>query len=217
MVKSFDIGPSRPKKRKKNNSIKPKRGSSSWLSWIFLLIVIIIASSFLTSKNTNENEPPQSSIDNEILAQKVENEEKSKTTPQVNSEQESPNTPNKDLQNSLSEIKQEDIEKKTENIENNTLESINKLELKIKILNGTGEAKQAAKAKNELEKKGYIIAIIDTAKNIYNTSHIYYADSHFESSKKIQQDLNINAKLEQNKNITTNFDLVIVLGKNYTK
>lgn len=217
MVKSFDIGPSRKKKRKKENYSKTSKKSNSWISWIFLIIVIFIASSFLTTNsNTNHNELPKSSINNEVLAEKVENNEESKITPQVTLDQESPNKASEDLSKSVSEAKEED-KIFSDNINNQTIDSINKLELKIKILNATGEPKQAAKAKDDLEKKGYVIAKIDTAKNVYKTSYIYYSDSQFESSQQINQDIKINAILEQNKNITSNFDLVIVIGKNYIK
>jgi len=227
-MKGFDIIPkkSKPKRknrfRKKGSSHKrsPYSSSGSIFSWIILIGTIIAISSFMTSNQTinDTNKPPESSIKNQVLADKLDDSEnKKKSAIKQSEKEESPENSNKNLDNAIPEpnSKTQDSDTIHSQSKQSISTTLNKLELKIKILNGSGKSKQAANAKERLEQAGYMIASIDTANNIYNTSIIYHNKDKSENLDDIFNILEVTAKSEIDPNITKEYDYVIVIGKDY--
>ncbi len=219
MGMGFDIvsGSPKPQKKAKKRSNHRDKKSGSIFSWLFLIAAIFIVGSFLASNKSLNEKLPETSINNEVLADKLD-EEKQEVIPQVSKDDQSPKNPTDDLGNAVSESSEKDGTQTSEDIKdtkNSSFASLNKLELKIKILNGSGETKQAANAKERLEQAGYIIAKIDTANNIYATTVIYCNKDNEEHAGQISQDLDVNAKTDTNSKITGKYDYVIVVGKDY--
>lgn len=220
MGRGFDIIAGSPKPQKKNRSKShgKKRIGSSFFSWILIIIVIIIIYSFLNSNKSITTNPPESSISNDKLANSLEDSENSKKiTPQVSSNAESPVNPSNDLKNATAENQITKDSTQQINSTNTAQNTLNKMELKIKILNGSGKSGIAASAKDKLEQNGYVVAETGTAKNLYNTTFVYYRQDKAEAVQEISQALNIEIKSEENNDLVRNYDLLIVLGKNYAQ
>jgi len=90
----------------------------------------------------------------------------------------------------------------------------NKQDIKIELLNGSGKNGLADQTKKELEDLGYVISKTGTARNIYNSTVIYF-NTGKESEANLLKDAltNFQSKTNSNSSLTGNYDIVIVLGK----
>ncbi len=111
---------------------------------------------------------------------------------------------NKDIISSLS----------SSSISQNSVTNTSKDDIRIKVLNATKINGLANKAKNELNSAGY--AKIDTGNTELNDKSIVLANDS-EKLKAIKQDLNIkNSDKKENKAEYNDYDVIIILGKDFT-
>ena len=224
MRHGFDIEPVHKTRKKTKSQAKLNRKSNSVLSWVILILITIAATSFLTStSNQQKSNTPKSSIEFEVLADKETQKAAEKET-KANIINDASKDTGIDLENANNQSDYSEINNNQDNDQNQenptaspnpATTTLDMMELKIKILNGSNQAKIAAKAKDFLEKKGYVIAKIGNAKNTYNKTYIYYHKGKINQAKQISQSFNIQTKIEENNQLTQNYDLVIVVGKDY--
>lgn len=211
MGRSFDLG-------KKRISTKPKprskKSSSSLFSWIILIVVIIIASSVFSKISTPaSNSTPVTSITMDKLSAPEEND-KAITKNIVPSE--TPDNPTSNLTNASEKNNNENITTSTElNSTKETDTNLTKLETTIKILNGTNIKDNANNLKLSLEKSGYVIADTGDAKNNYSKTTIYFSSGKENIASQIINDTGISMVKSENENLTKNYDLLIVVGKDF--
>lgn len=191
MGKSFDII-ARPKKTRVNQPI-PKNKKNSCLSYIIVLIILTALIYFARAQFKVNG-------DNKIIPKDMPS---SANTAAITNYTPSP-TASVNI-------------KGTENTSNKTQEpatAIDKSQITIKILNGTGKNNAASQAQDELKKTGFKITETGTTKNIYANSIIYYNSSKEKEASLLSENIENKPKIEEDNNITNNFDLVYVIGKN---
>lgn len=204
MNKLFDITPRKIISKSNNSSEKSNENS------LFYLVAIIAGGIFAFSimQNTNvqgENNQQQKSESNN---QEIYNEQ---TRDNKTDDELTPATlPDDSNSNYSQQINQTPII----NDINQTDNQINKSEISIHILNGSGSSGVAAKTKEILESDGYKIESIGTANNIYSRTVIYYNKNKEAQSRLVAGSLpNDGIKFEEDSNLTEGFDLLIVVGR----
>jgi len=211
MGRSFDLGKKRISTKPK---LRSKKSSSSLFSWIILIVVIIIASSVFSKISTPaSNSTPVTSITMDKLSAPEEND-KAITKNIVPSE--TPDNPTSNLTNASEKNNNENITTSTElNSTKETDTNLTKLETTIKILNGTNIKDNANNLKLSLEKSGYVIADTGDAKNNYSKTTIYFSSGKENIASQIINDTGISMVKSENENLTKNYDLLIVVGKDF--
>lgn len=95
-----------------------------------------------------------------------------------------------------------------------TNNQIDKSQIQIKILNGSGKSGMATSTKSKLESLGFTIDSVGTAKNTYQKTVIYYNTDKKDLAVILQLALeNQNISLQENPTLTNGFDLLLVVGQ----
>lgn len=87
-----------------------------------------------------------------------------------------------------------------------------KSQVTISILNGSGKKGAATALKKELERTDFAVSSVGTAKKIYNNTLIYYKDSR-DKAKLVQEALVGREPELQQSSATGKYDILIVVGK----
>lgn len=194
-----------------NSNHRSKNKSGNLISWIILIFFTILITSFF-STNQHSKSPanqPSSSINNQILGETDEKlAEKQKTTSPIATDK--PENPTDDTNNAVGKPSPTPTDNSS-----NTISSLDKLDLTIKLLNGSGNSASFGKAQADLESNGYVIAITDNAKNSYLKTTIYYQKDQKNQAAELAQTISINPVVEQNDTIAKDYNLVVVIGADY--
>lgn len=178
-----------------------KKHSNTW-SYLGLVIIIFLIVADVSNNSNNKNQTQitpvsqnQNSSESKVLGESNNQSTEQNSTPAtdtttLSNTQESTATNNQTNQNTF-EISQ----------------------IKIRILNGSRTAGAATATKEKLEKQGFVVDSIGTAKNKYNNSIIYYNKDKKSVAAMVQLALeNQNITLEQNPSLAGNYDVLVIIG-----
>jgi flagellar basal body-associated protein FliL len=192
--KFIDIAP-----RKNNQISKPassvKSEKSHGTNGVYIIIIIILMIVFICSLNslfspTAISSNPKQSVN---------------STPSVNGD-------NTNTNPVLESSAQADNSSNSSHTDTKT--NTNKSNVNIEILNGSGTANTASEVKSYLEQKGYKIANIGTANNIYSSTVIYYKnDSSLLASELAENLSQYQTSTQENPELTGEYDILIVVGQ----
>lgn len=206
MGQIFDIAKPSPRKAvAKTQTQNNQNVSNAWLYFGLIIIIFLIVADFGSkSPNTQiaQNDQPTNEENPKVLGDDSinTNDQQNQVIPDANEKTEESIVATNNIDDPA-------------NDNNSTQNSINKSEIKIRILNGSKIPGAALKAKEKLTTNGYVIDNIGTAKNNYNVTTIYYNKGKKDIAVKVKLDLeNQNALLEENTTLTANYDLLIVIG-----
>lgn len=193
MAKAFDIMP-RPTKVNESARV-PKKTNLAIFIWIIIICLILIL------------------IINSIFSNKYQ--VKTTSSPIPTSKPSSLNDPTATPFENSSADQIPDYSAKNTQASNSASPAvtIDKSAINIKILNGSGVRGEADQAKADLEKEGFKISQIGTAKNTYSSSIIYYKDNKEAEAKLLTGYLQIEPELENNNQLVGEYDLLYVIGK----
>ena len=91
--------------------------------------------------------------------------------------------------------------------------TLDKKSIKIQVLNGGGVKGLAATVKTELEKDGWSVAAIGTAKNRYLKTYIYYGQEEKKTAaEELAKSLSQRQPLLQKSSIVGKYDIMVVAG-----
>jgi hypothetical protein len=95
-----------------------------------------------------------------------------------------------------------------------TAQTVEKSSISIKVLNGSGVNNAATNIEKELEKQGFTVSAIGTAKNPYTQSVIYYKTDADKSKAQLVKDslTSISCTLQKS-SIADKYDVLVVVGK----
>ncbi|MBQ2938079.1 MAG: LCP family protein [Clostridia bacterium] len=115
-----------------------------------------------------------------------------------------------------SNITEAEETEETNTISDNTLaiDKTNNLEIKVELLNGSGDKSNLEKAKNMLEKAGYNVKKTGNTSSISKTIITNKKEVSDESLKEIKQTLGVGS-ISTNKSSTSLVDITIVIGKDF--
>lgn len=192
MAKMFDIVPKPKPSHHSPSSTAKKRSSLSNFLFAGILIFLLIIIANVALPKTKPSEEPN----NNALSINQPTSTATNTTSQATSP--SPTPTQKQTEAATSSVPTDNVDKSA---------------IKIKLLNGSGKSGLAQQVKTQLESKGFSIVTTGTAKNLYSTTTIYYTTNNQAQAQLLKDNLdNKNCKIQENNQLTSGYDLLIVLG-----
>lgn len=193
MPKAFDIMP-KPTKVKESTKAPRKTNLAAliWIVIICLILILIVNATFSNKSQLKSTSAPTPTPKPTSLNDPAATPSESPSANQI------PDYSAKNPQSTDSANPEVTIDKSTIN---------------IKILNGSGISGTAEQTKADLEKEGFKINQIGTAKSTYPSSIIYYKDNKEAEARLFTGYLQIEPQLEKNDQLVGEYDLLYVIGK----
>lgn len=201
MSKFFDIAPRRKGGNFRSVSEKSRKSQSKNFYYLIIGILFIVFIYSLSSLSSlSQDSSQQTSANN----QPVSTDKSADSSNQ--SQADLPRIPSAEESTATDDQGQVVSKEEKQNLE--------KSKISLKVINATGKSGVAASTKEMLEKEGFVVAEIGTAKNIYNSTVIYYKEGEEETAKLVAETLKDHqVSLEKDPQIVGQYDLLVVIGK----